>query len=64
MHHEQLVGTLVDEAQSRWLELGLEEFDTAFRFRLGNTKRFWGFIVEGHFFGVWWERCHRLYPTK
>mgnify|MGYP001432910050 CR=1 FL=1 len=63
MHHDQLVGTLVEEAQLRWLELGLEEFDSAFRFRLGNTRRFWGFIVQGHFFGVWWDRNHNIYPT-
>lgn len=63
MHHEQGVGSLLDEAQNRWLELGLEEFDTAFRFRLGGKRRFWGFRVQGHFFGVWWDREHSLYPV-
>lgn len=63
MHHLQDVSTLVEEAQLRWLELNLEEFDTAFRFRLGNKRRFWGFRVQGHFFGVWWDREHRLYPV-
>lgn len=63
MHHEQEISTIADEAQRRWLELDLEEFDTLFRFRLGNRRRFWGFVLEGHFFGVWWDRSHRIYPT-
>lgn len=64
MHHDQPIASLVEEAQQRWLDLGLEEFDSAFRFRLGNTKRFWGFVVQGHFFGVWWDRHHSLYPAS
>jgi hypothetical protein len=63
MHHAQEVGSLVDEARYRWLELGLEEFDTAFRFRLGGTRRFWEFRLQGHFFGVWWDRHHNIYPV-
>ena len=63
MHHEHELPTVCEEAQARWIELGLEEFDTLFRFRLGNTRRFWGFRIGGHFFGVWWEREHNIYPT-
>lgn len=63
MHHDQDVSSLIKEARRRWKKLGLEQFDTAFRFRLGGTKRAWGYIVQSHFFLVWWERHHKLYPT-
>jgi len=63
MHHFQELHTLVTEAQERWFDLGLEEFDTLFRFRLGGTRRFWGYILQAHFFGVWWDRAHGIYPV-
>lgn len=64
MHHDQEVSTLIREARRRWRVLGLEQFDTVFRFRLGGTKRAWGYIVQSHFFFVWWERKHKIYPTN
>ncbi|QGX39444.1 hypothetical protein [Permianibacter aggregans] len=64
MHHDQDVASLIKEARRRWRKLGLEQFDTAFRFRLGGTKRAWGYIVQAHFFLVWWERHHKLYPVN
>lgn len=62
-HHFQEVETLVAEAQDRWLEIELEEYDVAFRFRFANTIRAWGIKLEGHFYLVWWERYHRIYPV-
>ena len=64
MHHDQEISTLIKEARRRWKKLGFEQFDTAFRFRLGGTKRAWGYIVQSHFFFVWWERKHKIYPTN
>jgi hypothetical protein len=64
MHHGHEVGYLVDEAQERWKALSLEQYDSAFRFRLGGTKRVWGFIVQAHFHAVWWDRYHKIYPTE
>jgi hypothetical protein len=63
LHHSQELGRLSQEAQDRWSALGFEEFDPLFRFRMGNKRRFWGFILQGHFFGVWWERNHKIAPT-
>jgi hypothetical protein len=63
MHHHQELDTLAEEAQYRWMDLNLEEFDNLFRFRLGNKKRAWGIVVQAHFFMVWWEREHKIYPT-
>lgn len=63
-HHFQLLTTLVQEAQDRWIEIGLEEYDTAFRFRFANTIRAWGIKLQGHFYLVWWERYHKIYPVS
>ena len=51
-------------AQRRWRDLEYEEFDVLFRFRLGNLKRAWGIVVQSHFFMVWWDRTHSIYPTS
>jgi hypothetical protein len=63
MHHDHQVSDLVKEARRRWKKLDLEQFDSVFRFRLGNKRRAWGYIVQAHFFMVWWERNHRIYPV-
>ncbi|MGL5092456.1 MAG: hypothetical protein ACRC8B_16250 [Aeromonas sobria] len=63
-HHDHGVGDLIEEAQQRWRDLDLEQFETVFRFRLGNTERVWGFIVQAHFHIVWWDREHSIYPTE
>lgn len=62
-NHFQEISSLVEEAQERWLTIGLEEYDTAFRFRFGGTVRAWGIKLSGHFYLVWWERHHKLYPV-
>ncbi|MFN7716465.1 MAG: hypothetical protein ACK5QS_13435 [Pseudanabaenaceae cyanobacterium] len=61
-HHQEL-SSLVQEAQGRWIEIGLEEYDTAFRFRVASTIRAWGIKLQGHFYLVWWERYHKIYPV-
>lgn len=64
MHHEQDLGDIAPEAIARWHEIGLGEFDALFRFRIGGQKSHaWGYILQAHFFFVWWERLHKIYPT-
>lgn len=63
MHHNQPLDAISAEAQARWMQLDLEQFDSLFRFRLGNTRRVWGFILQAHFFMVWYERHHQIAPT-
>ena len=63
-HHPQDVATITPEAKARWATLELEQFDTAYRFRLGGTKRAWGFQYGSHFYLVWYERHHKIYPTS
>lgn len=65
MHHGHELNDLHDEAQERWLlYLELDEFsDNIFRFRLGNMQRAWGYILQAHFFLVWYERKHIIYTV-
>jgi hypothetical protein len=63
-HHNQELITVVKEAQDRWLDIGLEEYDTAFRFRFTGTIRAWGIKLQGHFYLIWWERHHKIYPVS
>lgn len=63
LHHEHEISDIASEAIQRWRHLGLEQYDTLFRFRMGNKKRAWGVVVRGHFFMVWWERHHRIYAV-
>lgn len=63
LNHSQEVSSLCSEARGRWEELELYEYDTAFRFRVGGTKRIWGFVLQGHFYLVWYERKHNIYPV-
>lgn len=65
MHHGHEVGDLISEAQVRWRQLELEQYDSVFRFRLGGQRsRAWGFIVQAHFHLVWWDREHSIFPTE
>lgn len=66
MHHEQDFSTIHKEAQDRWTNiLDLAEFqDDLFRFRLSGTKRVWGYILQAHFFMVWFERHHLIYKVE
>ncbi|HFK8851895.1 TPA: hypothetical protein ACG2TO_004176 [Klebsiella pneumoniae] len=64
MHHDHDITDLCDEAVARWMDLGYEQFDTIFRFRLGNTRRAWGIELHGHFYLIWYERKHKIYPTS
>ena len=63
MHHDHDLGDLVPEAQDRWRHMDLEQFDVLFRFRLGGTRRAWGYVAQAHFHLVWWERNHSIYPV-
>lgn len=62
-HHHQEVETFVNEAKKRWKQL-YEEYDTAFRFRLGGGKRLWGYRIKNKFFVKWWDPTHKVYPVE
>jgi hypothetical protein len=63
-HHYQGVDTLAAQAQARIVAAGLEEVvNEVFRFRLGSTKRLWGFVADAVFYVLWWDRDHKVYPV-
>jgi hypothetical protein len=63
-HHAQPVTSLCKDAQDRLAHLQLDDQPEMFRFRHGNTGRFWGFVLEGVFYPVWWDPNHKVYPTE
>lgn len=64
LHHSHEIGDLIPEAQQRWIDADLEQFDVVFRFRIGGQRcRAWGYVVQAHFHLVWADREHRLYPV-
>jgi len=58
------IDLICDEAFERWLEIGLEEYDTAFRFRFSNKQRLWGYRIFTKFNIVWWDPEHMIYPAE
>ena len=67
LHKSIPVGHLCTPAQQRLSELGLDDLDEMFRFRLGNMERLWGVIVnEGPlvFYPVWWDPDHKICPSQ
>lgn len=63
-HHDMEISTIAAEASKRWAERGLDLYDTAFRFRLGNKPRLWGFRTAAKFNIVWWDPDHKIYPVE
>ncbi len=63
-HHNMDICDLIPEAFERWCAIGLDEFETTFRFRLQNKQRLWGVRVHANFYVVWWDPEHQLYPVN
>jgi hypothetical protein len=64
LHHSQPIESLPTKAQKIITDLRLNEIvDEFFRFRMGGTKRLWGFVINGVFYIVWWDPDHKVYPT-
>ena len=62
-HHDYAVASICKEAQSRLLELEMDDVDRIFRFRLSGLKRLYG-IQRLHLFMVlWWDPEHKICPT-
>lgn len=63
MHHSMEMEKLIDEAQYRLIELDRYS-DIIFRFRLGSTRRLWGYRIVNHFEIIWYDPKHEIYPTE
>ena len=62
--HYENVSDLIPEAQKRWSELHLEEYDQVFSLRLTNLHRLYGILQDGVFRIVWFDQKHEIYKTK
>lgn len=62
--HYENVADLIPEAQKRWSDLKLEEYDRVFSLRLTNLHRLYGILEGGVFRIVWFDQKHEIYPTK
>lgn len=66
-HHSQDISTLCEEARARLRELGLDEWDELFRFRVNSTGRLWGVLSHEAprvFYPVWYDVDHQVYPVN
>lgn len=59
--HYEDVSKLIPEAQKRWLELHLEEYDRVFSLRLTGKHRLYGILEDGIFCIVWYDQEHEIY---
>lgn len=62
--HYENVSDLIPEAQKRWAELRLEEYDRVFSLRLTSLHRLYGILEDGVFRIVWFDQEHEIYPVK
>ncbi len=62
-NHDVAVESLIKEARDRLKELGLDDYDTLFRFRLSGEQRVWG-IRDGRAFKLlWYDPDHEICPS-
>ena len=62
--HFENVSALIPEAQQRWNELKLDEYDNIFSLRLTGEKRLYGILENGVFRIVWFDPKHEIYSVK
>lgn len=65
-HHAQELKSITRRAKKDAERQKLPETfgDEIFRFRLGSTRRLWGFRVGRTFHVIWWDPEHKVYPTE
>lgn len=63
-NHDMALWDIHKEAFDRWLDIGLDQYETLFRFRIGSKPRIWGYKIHAKFFLIWWDREHKIYPTE
>lgn len=63
-NHFESISSLIPEAQKRWKELNLEEYDSVFSLRLSGKQRLYGILIDGTFKIVWFDPVHEIYKTK
>lgn len=61
-NHFEDVSSLIPEAQKRWADLKLEEYDRVFSLRLTGKHRLYGILLDGVFQVIWYDPNHEIYP--
>ncbi len=62
-NHSVPVEDLIKPARDRLAELGMDDIDELFRFRIGGTGRVWG-VRDGRVFQIlWWDADHEVCPS-
>ncbi|WP_158230828.1 hypothetical protein [Frankia sp. CcI49] len=51
-------------ANKRWSDLELDDQDRVSRIRFGGKLRLYGLRVDNVFHIIWWDREHRVWPSK
>lgn len=62
-NHYENISDLIPEAQKRWKELHLEEYDRIFSLRLTNLQRLYGILYDEVFRIIWFDPIHEIYPS-
>lgn len=62
-NHFMPVGKVSKDAKQRLREIGLDDRDTLFSFRLSGKQRLWGYREEAVLYILWWDPEHTVYPV-
>lgn len=62
--HFENVSDLIPEAQQRWSELKLDEYDRVFSLRLAGEQRLYGILENGVLKIIWFDPIHEIYAVK
>lgn len=63
LHHDQPISSICRSAQQRLTELQVD-VESVFRLRHGNMIRVWGYLVGPVFKILWYDRDHKVCPSK
>lgn len=63
-NHFENVSDLIPEAQQRWRDLKLDEYDRVFSLRLTSEQRLYGILENGVLKIVWFDQNHEIYSVK
>lgn len=62
-NHYEPVSSLTKEAQKRWIDLKLDQYDQIFSLRITGKKRLYGILNDRVFRIVWFDQKHEICPT-
>ena len=62
--HFENISDLIPEAQKRWKELKLDEYDRIFSLRLAGTQRLYCILENGILKIVWHDPIHEIYSIN